>query len=553
MTPVSDKHNEHRPPTGNLEDLFRQQLGEAELTPRADMWDRLDHELLLRENQGYRRRLVGYRRAAAAAAAVATLGLGGWLTQHLLSTTAPTGQDVAAVVDGQSAAERAAARLGQAADQQAAGRFQRNSTVAASPAAAAAVRGEAADVASANNGLATASQAAEAADGSSVLGNLRESFGARRRATGAAETSSISQALAAIKQSFGGGSGSAAASGSRLATTERAIYAANTEAGAAAGTTTGLPRSSANGYGSGYAAGVGPSMLNVAWSADNADALSPVASRLLRAGLGAGLPDSLKASLLNSSTLLAAQTDAAEDDEKNPTTSSRWRWRGGYTAQRFMPNASSVSNKVIYSAIPSAGAAVPRAAMQQEATQLEAGLAQRGQLGVAVPLSKKHWTLLTGAEVAVITGRTGRQVTQSYNAQSNLLDQKFQAGRYQLTTVGVPVQVRYESRRQGWGVYAAVGAAVNVLLRNRTEVGTQITANDASFRSVLASARGNAGVRFSPANGNWQLNVGPEAEAGLNTLNANPTESWAQRTRPYALGLSASVEFGGGKTDVAPR
>ena len=545
MTPVSDKHNEHREPTGNLEELFRQQLGQAELPPRADVWDRLDHELLLRENQGYRRRLVGYRRAAAAAAAVATLGLGGWLTQHL-TTTAPNGQDVA-VVDGSSAAQRAAARLGQAADQQAATQARINGA-AASPAAP---RNAATEVASATNASTATGHAAEAnADG--VLSNLRESFGGRR-AAGASGTSALNQALATIKRSFGAGSGSAA-SGSQLATAERAAYAANTvDAGTAAAPASGLLRGTSSGYGNGYAAGLNASVVNVAWSATNADALSPVASRLLRAGVGNGLPDSLKASLLNSSTLLAAQTEDAQEQDNASAAGSRWRWRGSYAAQRFMPNASSTSSKLVYSSVTTAGSAVPRAAVQPEATQLEAGLAQRGQLGVAVPLSKKHWTLLTGAEVAVVTGRTGRQVTQSYNAQSNMLDQKFQPGRYQLTTVGVPVQVRYESHRQGWGVYAAVGAAVNVLLRNRTEVGSQVTANDASFRTVLASARGNAGVRFSPAKGNWQLNVGPEAEAGLNTLNANPTESWAQRTRPYALGLSASVEFGGAKTDVTPR
>lgn len=548
MTPVSDNHNEHRPPTGNLEELFRQHLGEAELTPRADMWDRLDHELLVRENQGYRRRLVGYRRAAAAAAAVATLGLGGWLTQHLM-TTAPNGQDVAAVVvDGPGAAQGAAARLGEAARQQPADRSQASST-----ASAAAAQGTAAGVSAASPNAVAANSAQNAATERTVLDNVRESFGARPRsaANSTNEGGMMSQALATIKRTFGA-DGGATSTGSRLMTANRNVQAGSTASGNAA-PAPGLLRGSQGAFGADYPGGLPTAVAPEAWTNGTADVLSPIASRLLRAGQGAGLPDSLKASLLNSSTLLAMQTADAEDEEKKSATESRWRWRSSYAAQRFMPNASSGSSSVVYASLPTnVGTAAPRAAVKPEATQLQAGFVQRAQLGAAVPLSKKHWTLLTGAEVALVSGRTGRQVAQSYNVQNNMLDQKFQTGRYQLTSVGVPVQVRYESRRQGWGVYAAVGAAVNVLLRNRTEVGSQITTGDDSFRRVLASARGNAGVRFSPTKGNWQLNVGPEAEAGLNTLNANPKEAWSQRTRPYSLGLSASVEFGGGRTELAP-
>lgn len=550
MTPLSNNNNDQRPPTGNLEELFRQKLGEAELTPRADMWDRLDHELLLRENQGYRRRLVGYRRAAAAAVAVATLGVGGWLTQRTLAPTAPS---EVAVLDTDAVSRSAAGRLGQAAHRSAA-----NTRVAANTTAAPTADGQLAAEAPgrpttrpgastaaaeagqllADNGLATAESAtARAAD------NLRDAFGARRRtAAPVAQPGLLNRAVAAIRQTFGGSGAASGAPGPQLPANR--IAAPNGGAGVALAATTG----------STSAAGAGAAR-SAATAADEAAMLPFIASRLHRTSLGHGLPDSLKPSLLSTPALLAAQQAADEEaEEKKMAGTSRWRWRGSYAAQRFEPNVSSaVGGGIAFSAMPtfSPSPSASRGAVTEEPIRLQPGVAQRGQLGVALPLGKKHWTLLTGVELASITGRTGREVPQPLTSNGTSAN-KFQTGRYAFTTAGVPVQVRYESRKQGWGVYAAVGAAVNVLLRNRTTVSNQVTTDDASYRRVLMAARGSAGVRFAPKGSHWQLNVGPEAEAGLSTLNANPSGTWTQRTRPYTVGLAASVEFGGGKVELAP-
>lgn len=553
MTPVSNHNDPHQPPTGNLEELFRQKLAEAELAPRADVWDRLDHELLLRENQGYRRRLVGYRRLAAAACAVATLGIGGWLTQHALTSQQPT--ELAAAPAGRAVTE-AAARLSQAANaapaasratEVAAGngtdpageaaQASRTSTTAAAGSVAAAVGRTARPghrIAAATTE--TLAAAAPVSQPGSVVGKLRDAFGVRRAA--ASQTGLVNRALATIKRTFGAEAPAAVPGGMLNRTLPAADAAGNI---ALAGTAS---RSSL---------GV------MAAEQGMAEDLAPVASRLRRAGLGSSFPDSLKASLPGGPTLLAAQAPAEEpSDDKKSAPGSRWRWRGSYAAQRFAPNVSSLAGsgmafRTLPTPVPAGvGSTAPRAANLAEPTQLQAGLAQRGQLGVVVPLGKKHWSLLTGAEVALVSGRTDREIPKQFNLQTSLADQKFQTGRYQLTTLGVPAQVRYESRRQGWGVYAAVGAAVNVLLRNRTAVGLQSTSDDDSYRRVQAAVRGNAGLRFSPLGRSWQFNVGPEAEAGLTTLNTDPAGSWAQRTRPYAFGLAASVEFGSGKPEVAP-
>ncbi|GAB2949857.1 hypothetical protein GCM10027048_13760 [Hymenobacter coalescens] len=539
MTPVSDNHD-HRPPTGNLEEMFRQKFAEAELTPRADVWDRLDHELLLRENQGYRRRLVGYRRLAAAACAVATLGVGGWLTQRTL--TADTPAQVAAVTN-RAATEAAASRLGEAANASVSGEAQRSTAAAEGrPAGAGGAAADAFDLRQSSEGVAAQSPAADAAVGPGLaVGALRESFGAAPEA--ATQPGLVSRALATIKQTFGMEAG----------------QSAPVPGGAMPGGRS-LPLNGGNGSlatpGSALAAArmpaAGALAAPAAAQADGIDGLQPIASRLRRAAAGSR-PDSVKPALLSAPVLLAAQVSSEEETDDKKELNSRWKWRGSYAAQRFVPNVSGAAGTGM--ALNFASPASPlRPAPVEEPTKLQPGLAQRGQLGVAVPLGKKHWTLLTGAELAAISGNTGREVTRQFSSANSpsAADQKFQTGRYHLTTIGVPVQVRYEGRKQGWGVYAAVGAAVNVLLRNRTDVGTLSATSDAPYRRVLASARGSAGVRFSPARGNWQLNVGPEAEAGLNTLNVNPSEGWSKRTRPYAVGLAASVEFGGGKAELAP-
>jgi hypothetical protein len=228
--------------------------------------------------------------------------------------------------------------------------------------------------------------------------------------------------------------------------------------------------------------------------------------------------------------------------------------RGGYAAERFVPNVSSGTGGGI--ALRSASFANLQPSLAPS-TKLEAGMAQRAHLGAAVPLGKKHWTLLTGAELTAIAGNTARETPQQYQsylpgtAASNLDAREPQQGRYRMTTAGVPVQLRYEGRKNGWGVYAAVGSAVNVLIRNTTQVGSESVTNDGSYRRVLMTARGSAGVRYAPAGGQWQLALGPEAETGLSTLNSNPVGKWGERTRPYAIGLAASIEFGS-KTELVP-
>ncbi|KUG06420.1 hypothetical protein [Solirubrum puertoriconensis] len=532
MTPVSNNHD-HQQPTGSLEELFRQKFAEAELTPRAAVWEQLDHELLVRENQGYRKRLVGYRRAAAAAAVLAVLGLGGLYTQHNLGTH-NTANNATATVFTQAGQQGLAD----------------------------------ATVASANNNLGAASQAAEA---TAAAGNSRRALGAATGANTAAAGRNLGNAAAGSVAMQAGSAARRAtallgdAAPSRSAAGRALAAIKQTFGGSVEGSLQepGMFRTRSVGPNSSSRTAIAQAQAPAAGNGGNyvASELQPMATQLRQAGFGGNLlnPDSIKRALQSvpvqqAVAQAATRANNEQDKEKEATRPNRWRWRSGYSAERYVPNVSSPTGEGL--ALHKAAAPLTNFMAPPPApTKLQPGLAQRGHLGGAISLDNKHWTLLTGVELTSISGETMRETPrqyQSYYPGADRSNQAQQEGRYRMTTAGVPVQLRYQGRKPGVSVYAAVGAAVNVLLRNRTTVGEQTANNDGSYRRLLASARGSAGLRYAPAGGNWQVLLGPEAEAGLSTLNTNPGGQWSERTRPYAVGLSASVEFGGGKVALQP-
>ncbi|WP_133271610.1 hypothetical protein [Hymenobacter radiodurans] len=104
MALSANNHTPHEPrPTGDLEHLFRQKLGEAEVAPRQHVWEQLDHELLVRQNDSYRRRLLLHRWVAAACALL-VLGCGSWLLLHN-ATHLPPGTEIAATTRSEGTAD----------------------------------------------------------------------------------------------------------------------------------------------------------------------------------------------------------------------------------------------------------------------------------------------------------------------------------------------------------------------------------------------------------------------------------------------------------------
>ena len=513
--------HDQRPTTGSLEDVFRQKFAEAEVTPRASLWDQLDHELLVQQNDTYRRRLALHRWVAAACVLL-LLGGGVWATwrQWGLSNGVGTTPNI---------------------------------------------------LASANSGQAESSRLT--GDGAAVGPGAAVAGRAERGLASAAGTGSYAAGADGIR---GEAAAAYASTGRLLARATEAGLAGWNPAGAPGYAGAGLYSQPSGGYPYGGAAagfGGGSAPDNSAWGS--------VALRTIRVS-GAGLsgrPDTLKPALLAVPLAPAAPTElaaASSPNDNKPAPAKLWRrlrLGGTYAASSFSPNINFSSSDSRAKADPVTMAL--RNYYQDDAEQeyrrnLRAGLSQRVALAAAYALNDR-WTIVSGAEVAEhrATSATtygfldGQQPTRLAAdlfrpAVAVPTRPEARATSYRYRTASVPVLVRYGSGKPGVSLYAKVGAAVSVLLSSHSELEGSpeaartytLSSKESPYRQVLTSARAGAGVRYQPADASWSLALGPTAEIGLTTLNANPSQRLLRQSRPYSVGVEASVEFG--TTKAAP-
>ncbi|WP_426493235.1 hypothetical protein [Hymenobacter sp. 102] len=513
-------------PTGDLEYLFQQKFAEAEVTPRASFWDQLDHELVVQqheqvvqENTAYRRRLVLHRWVAAACLLLA-LGFGSWA----YLSTQPLGS-----------APDFAAQLG-AAD--AAGQLSATAATTTAPGTT--------DAASAAAGT-SVTQELLALAGSSSSAPQVGNPGSRAVAGGYYGAYNAGQAIATQESRFGYGYTEASYAGSQYTNGSAGIRLT--------------------------AAGTGTSALDP-YALSEAGLLAPRAAYLRRL-LGLGRPDTLKPALqaVPQPAVTEALAAAAPEQEQKETPKlwKRLRLGGGYAVGTFNPNINFSRTDGRVKADPVSNAL--RSYYQEEAEDeyrrnLRSGLAQRVALTASFALNR-HWTLTAAAEAAELRATSattygfidGKQVGPqaadifSRPAAYSPAPPQPRTTSYRYRTAAVPVGVRYGSNKAGLSLYAKVGAAVSVLLSSRSELEGSPGATrsytyksaESPYRQVLVSGRSGAGVRYQPASANWSLNVGPTAEAYFTTLNANPNQRAINQSRPYSLGLEASVEFGAPK------
>lgn len=527
-------------PTGDLEHLFRQKFAEAEVAPRASLWEQLDHELLVQQNETYRRRLLGYRWAAAAS--LLLLAGGGTWFSFQPNATSPAAQTGLAATNGVAPAERESASGSSVG-------------IYAGPGSAA------------RRGIsAYNSQGAVAASS-----NSRQQAGAARAgssATAEAATNDLGSRVQDLLSLGRGRSTAVAGSG------ERSL---GLNAGQRSRSTLGSDLLQ-DGYSLTSSSSGAPAAFGSALAAGNgADALMARTVSLPGGLAGPGRPEMLQPVPQAAGLLAALPEEAAlpEDDEPQTAKPRRWKLNAAYAASAFNPNANfakgtATSSSVNYadlSSIRSSGDAYDAAAAEYR-DKLQAGLGQRVSLTADYSLND-NWALAAGLAVAqqeatsatswyFLDGKStaaafysampsaGNNVPPRYNMPLRNVN-------YRYRTASLPVSVRYTTNaRQGWSIYAKLGAAVNVLLGSRTELegvpeATRVyslASADSPYRKVLASLHSGAGVRFQPAAASWSLALGPDLEAGLTTLNANPSQSLLRQGRPYAIGMEASVEFG---------
>jgi hypothetical protein len=531
-------------PTGDLEHLFRQKFAEAEVTPRAGLWEQLDHELLVEQNNTYRRKLA-WHRWVAAACLLLFFSASGWAILHKWQDTASgtAGRSTTAADSRTSIAANSQSNTAKAASDAnvvtgAEGRMPADNASAAAGNGLLALEGEYA----ANTARSTQSQ---------VLTGEYGAYAAQVAAANQATSNGSRRSVSRPGSPYQNGDIAAESmfTGSRYSNVSSDLAAQ---------------------FGTGYATESNSGLLG--WNG-----LTPRFANLRGGWLGAR-PDTLKASLL---AVPQPGALAAAKDETQPPAKQWRRLRLGasYAAAAYNPNInfSHSDGRVKADAVTNA----LRNYYQDDAEteyrrNLQAGLSQRVAVTAAYALNK-HWTLISGVEAAEqhATSATsygfidGRQVSRqvadlfasrgnNYSFNSSMAAVAPAAPRktsYRYRTMAVPVEIRYGSAKPGTSLYAKVGAAVGVLLGSRSELEGSpeatrlysLTSADSPYRQVQTSVRGGAGVRYQPATASWSLALGTTTEVGLTTLNANPSQRALNQSRPYSVGIEASVDFGSAK------
>ncbi len=542
MLPSDPNHTPDPRPTGDLENLFRQKFAEAEVTPRASLWEQLDHGLLVQQNETYRRRLLGYRWAAAASVLLLAGG-GTWLGLQ----PNPAGVAIAPVQPATPGAAGSA------------------SVSSAGPLAGAAGR---------TYVLAGRGKLGQAA--ASAAPKTAEAAGTGLLPTTAGAAAEVIGLLADVPLNSYAPTGYASV----------ATAAAGNSVRTRSSRSLGLSSSRSNSVS-------GASFLGVALLPDGytmASAPVRLASSLwngsrfgntLAAGNSATASRPELLTPVPAPPVLAVQLAPAASQESegqpHPAKTRRWKLNAGYAASVFNPNIDFSRGRaavVTYSntlAFRSPDDTYETAATEYR-EKLQSGLGQQVSVLADYTLND-HWSVAAGVALAQqeATAATSWSFLDGNSAvaTADAYDRSQPGGnlrpnpvltvrnvRYRYRTASLPLNLRYTTgAKQGWALYAKLGAAVNVLLSSRTKLdgvpeATQtytLTSADSPYRKVLASLHGGGGVRFRPANATWSLALGPKAETGLSTLNSGPSASLLQRRRPYAIGLEASMEFGGGK------
>jgi hypothetical protein len=574
------------PPKGSLEDLFRHHLLESEaaaVPPRPLVWEHIDNSLLLAQNEKYRRRLLVHRWGMAASLLLAMLAGGGWWHSQQVATAT-----LASANARQEAARHAVA--GAVAPSSRATVATTDVAIATWPqgkngdATGTSTTGTATNRLNisagfgknggANNERATGSQAASQAAGNDRLAyeDANSKHGQRTAAqrpiaaglTGGTYSGSVAGTLAygaAMQPAYGSHQvQNAAAKHNSPVSSLNATAIAGTSTFTAAENTAFSPDSQ-----SGTREATGSADLLAADALATSSAANRWGEDLLAgrlAALALAVPAGLPTALTPKDLPLAT-----------PTELRHWRYGAEYAITAFQPNIDFNRGSSNYnSALGLNTVSLTRAAAAEYRANLRPGLGQRLTLRATRWLGG-HWSLSTGLEVAqqqaysaTSAAFTGEQLVDTYSystspsyspstgTSSLAASRDLHESSFRYRSAGIPIELQYDTQvKSGVSLYGRIGAIVSTLLSVRSEVAGNAEATrsysafsaSSPYRRLTALLRGSAGVRYRPAGRTWGLNVGPTAEAGVQSMNAETDRSFLQQQRPYSVGIEAGFEFGG--------
>ena len=543
------------PPKGSLEDLFRHHLLESEaaaVPPRPQVWEQLDNSLLLAQNEQYRRRLRVHRWAIAASLLLASLAGGGWWhSQQSPSATASLAAATPAELPGVATARRAVATPGLAAAPTAVATSRAShfptltsSAIDQTTTLRAEAQATSSYAAPATGRAATPRYLAQAA--------TRQRAGARSmpemaawqlQRAGATADEPASQVVLARAISSRTLAVAKTASAARAAGDARhgALPPTNGAEPGALALATELPTASTDQAGATAFAGV-----NTAISASQTLAMNSLSAHAvsLDAPGAAALPANLSAIEVTMPSVELARP---------------WQYGLSYAASAFQPNIDFSKAPTSYNqSLGLNSATITNNAAAEYRNNLRAGLGQRLSVWASHRLGGSRWHLRTGLELAQNTATSatsvafvGEQVADLTYAQA--MRAHLQRTSYRYRSASAAAEIRYANPlKTGFSLYGRVGALLTALLNVRSDVdgtpeATRIytpMSSNSPYRHLTSSLRGGAGIQYRPVGHQWALNLGPVAEFGILSLNADPSQDFWHQQRPYSFGLEAGLELG---------
>ncbi|TDN38995.1 hypothetical protein E4631_12530 [Hymenobacter sp. UV11] len=547
--------NPSTPPKGSLEDLFRHHLLESEaaaVPPRPQVWEQLDNSLLLAQNEQYRRRLRVHRWAIAASLLLASLaGSGWWHSQQPQSPTLATATPVAqpAEVPGLAAARRAVATPGLAAAPTTAAISRSSYSTTPTPAAI--------DQTTTLRAKAQPTDFYAVATGRAATSRYPAQPANRQ----VASTQPAREVAAWQQQEEDATTGTYAGQLGMAGRTSRSVAAA-TQATTPAG---GLQRGSLPPTSSAEA--------GVLALATEVSATAPVALDEQTLAAVAGTSTATLATQELAMNSLSAHTvgldapGAALPASLSPVAvtmppvelARHWQYGISYAASAFHPNIDFTKAATSYNSFLGANSAsLTTSAAAEYRNNLHAGLGQRLGVWASRRLGGSRWRLRTGLELAQNTATSatsmsfvGEQVASLTYAQA--MRPQLQRTSYRYRSASAAAEMRYASPlKTGFSLYGRVGALLTALLNVRSDVdGTpeatrtyNLLSTTSPYRPLTASLRGGGGIQYRPVGHQWALNLGPVADFGILSLNADPSQDFWHQQRPYSFGLEAGLELG---------
>ncbi|OKL38990.1 hypothetical protein A3841_03310 [Pontibacter flavimaris] len=542
-----------------MEEEFRHRMQDAEASPSADLWARIDHSLTVQENGQYKRGMLFYRQLAAACITL-LLVAGGFAAYYFggpaVAPVARVGQPSETIAAVQPAAEEAAV------SEEAIAAAMQQAVQEPAPLEPGASRQSMAKVAKAGKEPVAASIKPAAATNPTAVAAT----------TAATPDPSAWHSVPAGKyhaaaQSYTGGRESINARSmfSRLESMSRAFTERPT------GT-------------SGFAAAGAPALAGASQEVpeDFRTLNEIVMSRMKQLKAE---QEAVQQKYKAEKKALAAATTA--DTEQENTSAGRWSLGMAYAPSYFEQNIGIPSQMM--GPMNSFASFAPATAMQQSARmmdeareeheeEVEPGFSFGIEAKAGFRLGRK-WKLLSGLGFTQNTARSkssyviqqfwrkpGTGKTESPGAStifvpslsSNFASDSLSVAKtnefnvlYRYRHLTVPVGVQYEGNLgKDWFWFAGGGVAANILLQTSIlassaevrDTDYELSDDNSPFRKLQWSGNVTAGVGKRLSN-NLSIAIGPEYRGYFDTMLSSPEKAQAPQGKPYTMGINMALNY----------